>query len=161
MEPELAPTELISLADAAEPEAPVTFAERRGALEWPVRGAAMSLGFGAVIDPMLGTTTRRKGWDLIAEAGTPVIAVHSGRVVFAGWYKGYGNVVIVDHGDGFHTLMAHLSSISKATGESLDSGDVVGAVGDTGSLKGPYLYFEIRRKGRAVNPANWLAPDGI
>jgi septal ring factor EnvC (AmiA/AmiB activator) len=82
--------------------------------------------------------------------------VAPGRVVHAGWFKGYGNLVIVDHGEGYHTLVAHLASMQTAMGEEVDAGDALGTVGDSGSLKGAYLYFEIREKGRPVDPRPWL-----
>ncbi|HZH03733.1 MAG TPA: peptidoglycan DD-metalloendopeptidase family protein, partial [Myxococcaceae bacterium] len=86
-----------------------------------------------------------------------VRAVAAGTVVFAGWMRGYGNLLIVDHGGGYHTLMAHLSDFKRAVGEPVEPGAVVGAVGDTASLKGAYLYFELRRGGQAVDPAPWLS----
>jgi septal ring factor EnvC (AmiA/AmiB activator) len=89
-------------------------------------------------------------------AGAEVRAVAPGRVAHAGWFKGYGNLVIVDHGDGYHTLVAHLASMSTAMGEEVEPGALLGTVGDTGSLKGTYLYFEIREKGRPIDPRAWL-----
>ena len=83
-------------------------------------------------------------------------AVADGRVVHAGWFRGYGNIVIVDHGDGYHTLVAHLGSMRTAVGEEVEAGAILGTVGDSGSLKGPMLYFEIREKQRPVDPAPWL-----
>jgi hypothetical protein len=96
--------------------------------------------------------------DIEAPAGAAVRAVAPGRVVHAGWFKGYGNIVIVDHGEGYHTLVAHLASMRTAMGEDVPAGAVLGTVGDTGSLKGAYLYFELREKGRPVDPRPWLAP---
>jgi septal ring factor EnvC (AmiA/AmiB activator) len=86
-----------------------------------------------------------------------VRAVAPGKVAYAGWLRGYGNLLIVDHGDGFHTVMAHLAQMSRAVGEQLQAGDELGTVGDTGSIKGTYLYFEVRQLGQAVDPALWLA----
>jgi septal ring factor EnvC (AmiA/AmiB activator) len=88
-----------------------------------------------------------------------VRAIATGQVVHAGWLRGYGNVLIIDHGGGFHSLVAHLASFARATGESVEGGEAVGTVGDTGSLKGAYLYFEIRQDGEAVDPAAWVG-DG-
>ncbi|HEV8322953.1 MAG TPA: M23 family metallopeptidase [Myxococcota bacterium] len=130
---------------------------RRGAVPWPVAGAVLERGFGRATDPLGGTAVVNRGWDLRAPAGTPVRTVAAGRVLFAGWYRGYGNLVIVDHGAEHHTLYAHLASIAKATGEVLSPGDALGGLGDTGSLKGPYLYFEVRVRGAAQDPAAWLA----
>jgi septal ring factor EnvC (AmiA/AmiB activator) len=77
-------------------------------------------------------------------------------VVHAGWFKGYGNLVIVDHGGGYHSLVAHLAAMRTAQGEDVEAGSVLGTVGDSGSLKGAYLYFELREKGKPVDPAAWL-----
>jgi murein hydrolase activator len=131
------------------------FPHLRGRLPSPVAGA-IEVGFGRVVDPRWGTVTVQNGVDIRAPAGAEVRAVAPGRVAHAGWFKGYGNLVIVDHGDGFHTLVAHLASMSTAMGEEVDAGALIGTVGDTGSMKGPYLYFEIRERGRPVDPAAWL-----
>jgi septal ring factor EnvC (AmiA/AmiB activator) len=134
---------------------PSGFAARRGKLAAPAPGP-ITVGFGRVVNPKFNTVTVQNGVDLEAPAGAAVRAVAPGRVVHAGWFKGYGNLVIVDHGEGYHTLVAHLASMRTAMGEEVDAGDVLGTVGDSGSLKGPYLYFEIREKGRPVDPRPWL-----
>jgi septal ring factor EnvC (AmiA/AmiB activator) len=134
---------------------PGGFAARRGGLPLPAPGP-ITVAFGRVVNPKFNTVTVQNGVDIGAPAGSPVRAVAPGRVVHAGWFKGYGNLVIVDHGDGYHTLVAHLASMQTAMGEEVDAGDAIGTVGDSGSLKGPYLYFEIREKGRPVDPRPWL-----
>jgi septal ring factor EnvC (AmiA/AmiB activator) len=134
---------------------PGGFVARRGKLPLPVQGV-VSVGFGKVVNPKFNTVTVQNGLDFEAPSGAPVRAVAPGRVVHAGWFKGYGNLVIVDHGEGYHTLVAHLASMKTAMGEEVDAGDVLGTVGDSGSLKGPYLYFEVREKGRPVDPRPWL-----
>ncbi len=134
---------------------PGGFGARKGRLPAPARGP-ITVGFGRVVNPKFNTVTVQNGIDLEAAAGSPVRAVAPGRVVHAGWFKGYGNLVIVDHGEGYHTLVAHLASMQTAMGEEVDAGDVLGTVGDSGSLKGPYLYFEVREKGRPVDPRPWL-----
>jgi murein hydrolase activator len=141
---------------AAEDARPVTgFAAKKGSLPWPVGGRLIH-GYGKQIDPEHGTETFSKGWALDAPLGTHVRAVAEGAVVYSGWYKGFGNLIIVDHGGRWFTLYAHLSGISKARGEQVKGGDVVGSLGDTGSLRGPQLYFELREGSRPVNPARWL-----
>ena len=132
------------------------FAELRGRLPSPAVGR-VEVGFGKVVDPRFGTVTVQKGVDIAASPGEAVRAVAPGRVVHAGWFKGYGNLVIVDHGDGYHTLVAHLASMTTAAGEDVEAGSLLGTVGDTGSMKGAYLYFEVREKGRPLDPAAWLA----
>ncbi|HYG68660.1 MAG TPA: peptidoglycan DD-metalloendopeptidase family protein, partial [Anaeromyxobacteraceae bacterium] len=128
----------------------------RGKLPRPADGP-ITVAFGRVVDARFNTVTVQNGIDVAARAGTPVRAVAPGRVAHAGWFKGYGNLVILDHGDGYHTLVAHLRSMRVAMGEAVEAGTVLGTVGDSGSLKGPYLYFEVREKGRPVDPAGWLA----
>jgi len=136
---------------------PGGFAARKGRLLRPAPGP-VTVGFGRVVNPKFNTVTVQNGVDIAAPAGAPVRAVAPGRVVHAGWFKGYGNLVIVDHGDGYHTLFAHLGSMRTAMGEEVDAGDVLGTIGDSASLKGPYLYFELREKGRPVDPRPWLSP---
>ena len=81
-------------------------------------------------------------------------------VRFAGWFRGYGKIVIVDHGDTFFTVFGHLGEIGVAVGDPVRRGDRLGSAGDTGSLAGPRLYFEIRRGGQALDPAPWLRSAG-
>ncbi|WP_243337914.1 murein hydrolase activator EnvC family protein [Anaeromyxobacter soli] len=136
---------------------PGGFAARRGRLPAPTVGA-IAVGFGRIVNPKFNTVTVQNGLDIAARAGAPVRSVAPGRVVHAGWFKGYGNLVIVEHGEGYHTLFAHLGAMQTAMGEVVDAGAVLGTVGDSGSLKGPYLYFELRERGRPVDPRPWLAP---
>lgn len=131
------------------------FAALRGKLPRPAPGA-ISVGFGRVIDPRFKTVTLQNGVDIAAPTGAPVRAIAAGRVVHAGWFKGYGNLIIIDHGEGFHSLVAHLGTMQTAMGEEVAAGAVLGTVGDSGSLKGAYLYFEIREHGRPVDPRPWL-----
>ena len=134
---------------------PGGFAARKGRLHLPAQGP-ITVGFGRVVNPKFNTVTVQNGVDVQAPAGAPVRAIAPGRVVHAGWFKGYGNLVIVDHGEGYHTLVAHLASMRTAMGEEVDAGDMLGTVGDSGSLKGTYLYFEIRERGRPVDPRPWV-----
>lgn len=157
---EAAERRLSRLVDAFESEVDVSpFAQLRGDLRWPTNGM-IEVGFGKVVNPRFNTETFQKGLDLRAPAGSPVVAVAPGKVVFAGWLRGYGNLLIVDHGSGYHSLVAHLSGFSRAVGDAVETGELLGRVGDTGSLKGAYLYFEIRKNGVAIDPADWLgAPE--
>jgi septal ring factor EnvC (AmiA/AmiB activator) len=118
----------------------------------------VAVGFGRVVDARFRTVTVQNGVDIAARRGDAVRAVARGRVVHAGWFKGYGNLVIVDHGDGFHTLVAHLDTMTAAGGEDVEAGTLLGTAGDTGSTRGVFLYFEIREKGRPVDPRAWLSP---
>lgn len=130
-------------------------AAEKGRLPAPVAGR-VAVGYGPQAHPEHGTTTFNNGLIFDAPYGAPVRAVHGGRVVYSGWYKGFGNLVIVDHGDDVHTLYGHLSSIRRARGEAVSTGAVIGAVGDAGSLRGPQLYFELRASRRPVDPGPWL-----
>lgn len=131
------------------------FASLRGRLDPPVAGEVLA-SFGRVVDPEFRTETFRKGVDLAAAEGTPVRAVADGSVRFAGWFRGYGKIVILDHGEGYFTVSGHLADTAVALGERVSAGDPVGSVGETGSLSGPRLYFEIRRGGEPLDPAEWL-----
>jgi septal ring factor EnvC (AmiA/AmiB activator) len=141
---------------ARAPAALQGFSALRGRLPRPVAGAVVA-GFGRVVDPRFNTVTTHPGVDLRAAPGTPVRAVATGRVVHAGWFRGYGNLVILDHGEGYHTLVAHLGSMSTAVGEDVAPGTLLGSAGDGAALGGEGIYFEIRERQRPVDPAGWLA----
>jgi len=143
------------IARMSERPATSGFGALRGKLPMPADGH-IEVGYGNVLNPKFNTVTLHKGLDIRAKAGTPVRAVADGKVAFAGWLRGYGNLVIVDQGNGFHTLDAHLATLARAVGDEVKAGDTLGQVGDTGSLKGAFLYFEIREKGEAVDPSPWL-----
>jgi murein hydrolase activator len=136
------------------------FARQKGVLPQPA-GGAVEVGFGPILNPRFHTVTLQKGIDLRAPEGSAVHAVWRGRVVFAGTLQGYGNLIILDHGDAFYSLYAHLKTIRPEVNEVVDQGDLLGAVGATGSLKGAYLYFELRHHGEALDPQRWLGSKGV
>ena len=136
-----------------------SFAARRGRLPAPVDGP-VARHFGLEVDREFGTETFHKGLDYRVPRGTTVRAVAPGTVRYAGRFRGYGNLVILDHGDDYFTVSAHLDEIAVGLGEVLEARAVVGSVGDTGSLRGPVLYFEVRHGAEALDPAGWLAPGG-
>jgi septal ring factor EnvC (AmiA/AmiB activator) len=142
---------------AGTPSAP--FASLRGSLPSPVAGD-VSRGFGRVVDTEFRTATFRKGVEFDVPVGTPVHAVADGRVRYAGRFRGYGNTVIVDHGDHYFTVSAHLSEIGVAVGDWLTAGARIGASGESGSLTGAQLYFEVRRGADALDPSEWLPGSG-
>ncbi|WP_224366819.1 murein hydrolase activator EnvC family protein [Hyalangium versicolor] len=144
------------LEDLKEGMTATGFRALKGKLPFPTPGV-VEVGFGKVVNPLFNTVTVQKGVDIRAAEGAPVHAVAEGKVVFAGWMRGYGNLLILDHGSGYHSLMAHLSSVLLEVGAEVQVGEQIGTVGDTGSLKGAYLYFEIRKGGLAVDPAPWFA----
>jgi murein hydrolase activator len=143
------------VADLKEDVTLVGFRALKGQLPFPVRGE-VEVGFGKVVNPRFNTVTVQKGIDVKAEEGQPVKSVASGKVAFAGWLKGYGNLVIVDHGNLYHSLYAHLANTQVEVGQVIGALALVGQVGDTSSLKGPYLYFEIRKGGTAIDPLPWM-----
>ena len=146
------------LAARGEPRGAGGFARRKGKLPLPAPGP-ITVGFGKVVNPRFNTVTVQKGIDIRAGEGAEVRTIGTGTVVFSGWLKGYGNLVIVDHGSNFHSLYAHLANTQVDVGNAVEEGEAIGQVGDTGSLKGSYLYFEIRKGGQAVDPLPWLKPE--
>jgi septal ring factor EnvC (AmiA/AmiB activator) len=152
-------TKLAELSAAPSPAPPpetLGFRAQRGRLRPPVAGALLR-GFGRVIDAEYRTETFQKGVDFAVEVGEPVYAIAAGEVRFADWFRGYGRMLILDHGDDYFTVMGHLDTLDVALGQRVAAGERVGSAGETGSLSGPRLYFEIRHGGDAVDPAEWLA----
>ena len=131
------------------------FAARKGKIPPPV-DAPLGERFGKVVDPDFGTKTFRSGVEFDAKLGQSVGAVAPGVVRFAGWFRGYGQIVIVDHGDAYHSISGHLEEIKVNVDQRVAANEVLGTVGETGSLRGPSLYFEIRQDGAPVDPARWL-----
>jgi septal ring factor EnvC (AmiA/AmiB activator) len=132
------------------------FASARGLLRPPVAGPVL-VHFGRRRNPRFDTYTVSRGITIKAAEGTPAQAVYEGRVLFADWFRGYGRIAILDHGGGFYTLYGHLATLAVAAGDEVDAGATVGAVGETGSVEGPALYFEIRKHGRPEDPVPWFA----
>jgi len=141
-----------------EPPA-VGFGALKGRLPWPTEGRIV-MGYGAQVNPRFGTRTFRNGVDIEAAVGKDVLAVHAGHVIYTGWFKGYGNLIIVDHGNEYYTLYAHIAEIEAKEGEDVRQGQRIGTVGDTGSLAGPRLYFEVRYQGKPQDPEQWLRQGG-
>ena len=133
----------------------VGFGTLRGRLPWPTEGRVVS-AFGAQVHPRFGTRTFRNGVDIEAGEGRDVAAVFAGHVVYTGWFKGYGNLIILDHDNEYYTLYAHVADIVVKEGDDVRQGQRIGTVGDTGSLEGPRLYFEVRYQGKPQNPEQWL-----
>jgi septal ring factor EnvC (AmiA/AmiB activator) len=131
------------------------FASQKGRLSVPVRGRIIS-GFGRHKHPRFNSYTFNNGISIAAPIGTEVHAVYDGKVIFADYFKGYGNLLIVDHGGGYFSLYAHNSKILKKVGTTIAKNDVVATVGDGDSSDGPMLYFEIRYQGKPVDPSTWI-----
>jgi septal ring factor EnvC (AmiA/AmiB activator) len=132
------------------------FGALRGKLPRPVEGRVLST-FGKNENPQFHTFTVQKGIEIEAPLGAEIRAVYDGRVLYADWFKGYGKILIIDHGEGYYTLSGHASALLKNVGEEVRIGEAVALVGDTGSLRGPCLYFEIRQRGKPLDPTEWLA----
>ncbi len=131
------------------------FGTLRGRLPWPTEGRIIA-AFGAQVHPRFGTRTFRNGVDIEANEGKDVAAVFGGHVVYTGWFKGYGNLIILDHDNEYYTLYAHMADIGVKEGDDVRQGQRIGTVGDTGSLDGPRLYFEVRYQGKPQDPEQWL-----
>jgi septal ring factor EnvC (AmiA/AmiB activator) len=121
------------------------FKAMRGKLPLPVKGTIFS------------PKGRERGIGIEAPEGAQIHAIFDGKVAYAAWFKGYGNLLIIDHGEGYHSVTAHASRLLKKVGDEVQTGDTVALVGSTGSIEGPMLYFEIRYHGTAVDPLTWLA----
>jgi septal ring factor EnvC (AmiA/AmiB activator) len=131
------------------------FRRLKGYLPWPITGEVL-IPYGKQKDPTFNIQTFRKGIEIKANTGDPVRAVSEGRVVYADWFKGYGLLLIINHGGGYHTLYAHLSEIFHKTGDIIKRGQIVGKIGESGVLNEPSLYFEVRYKGKPIDPLDWL-----
>ncbi len=127
---------------------------------WPVEGRLMG-GYGERTDPFSGEGAMHTGVDICAPTGTPVRATADGIVSFARWESGYGQLIVVNHGNGFETYYAHLSRFGVIEGQEVRRGDQIGAVGSTGRVTAPHLHYEVRIGGAPVNPHNYLARAGV
>ena len=116
----------------------------------------ISSPFGYRIHPIKGVRIKHLGVDIPGGVNTPVYAARKGKVIFAGYSGGYGNLVIVRHDKGFTTYYAHLNKINTYTGATVGVGTIIGRMGSTGNVTGSHLHFEIRRHGEAVNPAEYI-----
>lgn len=137
-------------------ESTVDIPSLRGQLPWPARGEIIAR-FGKFQHPKLKTTTENPGIDIAAAKGTDVVAVLDGVVTRIDWLRGFGNTIILDHGDGFYTVYAHVINIQVTQNAYVEVGDIIASVGDSGSLEGPKLHFEIWGNKQKLNPEIWLA----
>lgn len=131
------------------------FFEEQGKLRPPVNRRVVQK-FGIMTDTKYDTKIFHKGLFFDARVGDPISAVYSGKVAFAGWVDGFGETVILDHGDHYYSIYSHNSEVSKKVGETVRQGEIIGRTGDSGSLRGPGLYFEIRHFSESLDPANWF-----
>lgn len=127
----------------------------KGPLLVPVN-APITSEFGWRVHPVLGTERFHSGMDFGADYGTPIVAAGPGIVILADWYGGYGNAVIIDHGNGISTLYGHGSELLVQSGQAVTLGQPIATVGSTGLSTGPHLHFEVRQEGEPVDPRNYL-----
>jgi septal ring factor EnvC (AmiA/AmiB activator) len=131
------------------------FATQKGRMSLPVRGDIVET-YGKHKHPDFDSYTFSKGVSISARAGSDIKAIYDGSVIFSDYFKGYGNMIIIDHGGGFFSLYAHAARILKKVGADIARNETVATVGDTDSSRGPMLYFEIRHQGKPVDPADWV-----
>lgn len=124
---------------------------------YPVRGR-ISSRFGPRIHPKTQEKKNHLGIDIVARLGAPVAATADGRVVFSGSRKGYGKVIVLDHGFGFQTIYAHNSLLSVRSGFQVKRGQIIARVGATGHTTGPHLHYEVRKNGEPLDPRPFLQP---
>ena len=125
---------------------------------WPVASYVyISSRFGLRVHPITGETKSHTGLDIASNMGTTVYAADNGTITLAGWNGGYGNCVMIDHGNGYVTLYGHLSYIAVSEGQSVSKGDTIGQVGSTGNSTGPHLHFEVLRAGTRVDPEQFFS----
>lgn len=141
-----------AVAPPATSPAAVAFSVGKGKLAWPANGSVL-IGFGTQKDKSLGTYYESNGIEISLVPGSTIQAVADGTVVFADWFKGYGNLMILNHPGGFHTLYAQAAQFNKSLGDQVKAGEVLGKSGLDGRDS---IYFEIRQNGSPVNPLNWL-----
>ncbi len=122
---------------------------------WPVRGG-ISSGFGWRVHPIYGYGRMHSGLDITAGYGAPIRATGAGRVIQSGYYGGYGNCVIIDHGNGLTTLYGHCSELAVGQGAFVKKGQTIGYVGSTGASTGPHLHYEVAVNGSQVDPSSYL-----
>lgn len=119
----------------------------------------MASGYGYRVDPIYGTKRLHEGMDFSAPIGTDIYATGRGRVIFAGWKSAYGNLIEIDHGYNYVTRYAHLSKINVRQGQTVERGEKIGEVGNTGKSTGPHLHYEVRLRGAPQNPVNYYFYD--
>ena len=136
-------------------QAAAEFNNLKGKLLWPVKGKILR-AFGKIKDKKYNTVISNPGIDINAAAGTNVVASSTGEVAYISWLRGYGSFVILDHGGGYYSLYAHLDDIAVESGQFVIAGEIIGTVGETGSLLEPVLHFELRYGKEQLNPVPWL-----
>ncbi len=141
-----------AIADIEIPTETTPFSRQKGKLAWPTRGKVIERFGSRVAQSQL----RSNGIRINAADGSAVQAVHYGRVVFSDWLRGFGLIIIIDHGEGYMSLYGHNKSLMRDTGDWVNAGDILAYAGSSGGETQSGLYFEIRRNGKPINPSKWL-----
>lgn len=131
------------------------FSSQKGRMPRPVNGSIIET-YGKHKHPEFNSYTFNKGIFISSSAGAEIKSVYDGTVIYADYFKGYGNMIIIDHGGGYFTLYAHASRLNRKVGAEVDKGETVAIVGDIDSTRGTVLYFEIRHQGKPIDPAGWI-----
>jgi septal ring factor EnvC (AmiA/AmiB activator) len=134
---------------------PKSFSSLKGLLNMPVKGRIIDY-FGPHKNKKLNVVNFQSGIVIKADRGEPIRAVFNGQILYADWFKGYGNMIIIDHGENYYTVYAHAEELFASKGDTIDMGDVVATVGDSGSMIGPSLHFEVRHHGKPMDPVKWM-----
>jgi len=134
------------------PTPPLAFHQQQGQLPWPCQGDIIT----HFNERLTDLNIRSQGIYITTHANQPIHAIASGQVVFANWFRGYGLLLIIDHGAGFMSLYAHNNTLYRTTGDAIQANQVIAASGQSGGIRQNSLYFEIRKHGKALNPINWL-----
>lgn len=150
-----AQTRVDSLPPLVEPPTGA-FTAQRGRLAWPCLARKVKNKFGIRTNPQTHSKIGNDGVDIQTASGSPVVAVYPGRVAYEGYLRGLGRFVILQHAAGYYTVYAHLETSEVSQGQEIGPGQLVGRSGETGSLEGPMLHFEIRQGKKPLDPLNWL-----
>lgn len=145
-------TTLVTHLATTEQMSHLSFSTQKGQLHWPVQGDIKYL----FLKPMANESVRWQGDLIEAKAGTPVHAIYSGKVIYADWLRGYGLLVIIDHGSHYLSLYARNDTLNHKVGDYIEGGEVIGTVGQSGGFQDPALYFEMRHNTQAINPRDWF-----
>lgn len=134
---------------------PSNFSKQKGHLDWPTQGEIKDL----FQEPMANESVRWQGDLIEAKTGTPVHAIYSGKIIYSDWLRGYGLLTIIDHGDHYLSLYARNDTLNHQVGDVVNTGEVIGTVGNSGGFQNPALYFELRHNTQAINPKPWFNPS--
>lgn len=130
--------------------------EKKGSLPWPIQGNIVTT-FGIERHPTFRTSTQNNGIEIATQENSEILAIHPGKVVYADYFQGfYGNLIIIDHGLAYYSMYGHCTSFKVRKGDIVQAGQPIAVIGDTGSLKGTALYFQINFKTDPLNPLQWL-----